>query len=92
MRIYHIYHERRPCVATGKPQICTVSAAVGVKEQYPLGPTMRVDLTQVKQRAVHKQSEMNIWLEWACTKSLKCGKDGACVQHGTWTVPKDESP
>ena len=83
MRIYHIYHEQHPCVAMGKKQICTVSAAVGLKEQYSVGPTMRVDLTQVKQRAVHKESEMSILVEWACTKSLKCGKDGACVQHET---------
>ena len=84
MRIYYIYHERRPCVATGETQICSVSAAVGLKEQYSVGPTMRVDLTQVKQRAVHKESEMSILVEWACTKSLKCEKMGLAfsMKHG----------
>ena len=83
MTIYHICHVQHPCVATGKTQICSVSAAVGLKEQYRVGPTMRVDVTHVKQGTVHKQSEMNIWLQWACMKSLKCGEDGDCVQHET---------
>ena len=59
-------------------------------ERCSIRPALVVDLAQVGQSAVHKQSEMSNWVERACRKTLKPTKDRACVQHGTGNVEKGD--
>ena len=84
-----VYHKRRTCGAAGKHEY-GLWWLVGMKERCSIRPTLVVDLAQVGQSAVHKQSEMSNWVERACRKTLKRAKDRACAQHGTGNVGKRE--